>query len=50
MDSSKVIEDVEKDGKIEVDDVAYEALLKQRMKCNACSEKFSDISQLIIHL
>ena len=50
MDSSKVIEDVEKDGKIEVDDEAYEVLLKQRMKYNACSERFSDISQLKIHL
>ena len=50
MDSSKVIEDIEKDGKIEVDDEAYETLLKQRMKCNACSERFSDISQLKSHL
>ena len=50
MDSSKVIEELEKDGKIEVDDVAYEALLKQHMKCNACSERFSDIFQLKIHL
>ena len=52
MDSSKVIKDIEKDGKIEVYryDEVYEALLKQRMKCNACSERFSDISQLKIHL
>ena len=50
MDSSKVIEDIEKDGKVEVDDKAYEALLEQRMKCNACPEQFSDISLLKSHL
>ena len=50
MDSSKVIEDIEKDGKIEVNDEAYEALLKQRMKCNTCSERFYNISQLKSHL
>ena len=50
MDSSKVIKDIEKDGKIEVDNEKYEALLTLRMKCNACSERFTDISQLKGHL
>lgn len=50
MDSSKVIKDIERDGKIEIDDKAYEALLKLQMKCNACSERFSDVCQLKSHL
>ena len=52
MDSSKVIKDIEKDGKIEVDDKAYEELLTLRMKCNFkdCSERFEDISLLKYHL
>ena len=50
MDSSMVIMEIENDGKIEVDDEKYEALLTLRMKCNACSEKFSDIFQLKGHL
>ena len=50
MDSSKVIEIIEKNGKIEVDDEKYKALLKLRMRCNTCSKRFTDISQLKSHL
>ena len=52
MDSSKVIEGIEKDGKIEVDDKAYEELLTLRMHCNfkECHERFDDIYDLKDHL
>lgn len=53
MDSSKVIEDIETNGKIEFDDETYEALVDDRtMKCNFkdCPKGFEDISQLKRHL
>ena len=52
MDSSKVIKDIENDGKIEIDDVAYKELLTLRMHCNFkdCYERFEDLTQLTHHL
>ena len=50
IDSAKLINTLEKSGRIEVDVFFYEQLLNLPMKCNQCSEVFEDVDLLKSHL
>ena len=50
IDSSVVLEILQMAGRVEVNKVYYEELLKLPMKCNQCSRVFEDIGRLKEHL